>query len=389
MGGQGRDYEQSPSPTPPYLNNPSLSQCNLQKKTNVLVMSLVVIAFAVSALLAWITTFAHLILSHYPKPRRTNTIDQFVTAHLGNWVRSHVKNPDVFADCFFRVTLTLSDQQVVTGIAIMIAGLKLLAENHISIYHFSVVRELAFFSSNAHLLSLISLWAYLSSDRKRYRTTGRYRRIPLAFSTKWRLVCFFAFFVLFLTVTWMGADRDWDNEFGCPVKCASHNVKDFGGQPLGWAIAITYLLFTGYTFYALQLGEALVDRNKTVRRWIIAKWSSVDDKVTRRIARSSILLKLFHGLKTIAYAWRMYVYSDAMELLTMLGWYTANLYWLIEDKKEGSRWMSDEQWTIENEYGFGQIVPLVLLVLPIMTFLEAYYGKKPMHWFRSWLMVPL
>jgi hypothetical protein len=37
---------------------------------------------------------------------------------------------------------------------------------------------------------------------------------------------------------------------------------------------------------------------------------------------------------------------------------------------------SNEEWTKENQMGFGQIVPLLLLMLPFMTFAAAYNGKS-------------
>jgi len=90
----------------------------------------------------------------------------------------------LYADCFYQVTMALSDQQLVTGNAIFVAGLKIYAQDSISVYHFSVVRELAFFSSNAHLLSLLALWNTFSSERKRFKATGSKRHFPIPLVTK-------------------------------------------------------------------------------------------------------------------------------------------------------------------------------------------------------------
>jgi hypothetical protein len=126
----------------------------------------------------------HLILIPLVKQRRINVIDEFCDRHIGrrirNWVPLHV----LYADCFYQVTIAFSDQQLVTGIAILVAGLKMYARDSISIYHFSVVWELTFFSSNAHLLSLQALWNTFSSELKRFKAIGPKRHFPVPLMTK-------------------------------------------------------------------------------------------------------------------------------------------------------------------------------------------------------------
>jgi hypothetical protein len=75
-------------------------------------------------------------------------------------------NADVWSERFYRVTFSLSDQLLVTGIAILTAGLKMLGQGTVTAYHFSIIRDLAFFSSNAHLLSLLVPWISFGSVRK-------------------------------------------------------------------------------------------------------------------------------------------------------------------------------------------------------------------------------
>ena len=57
--------------------------------------------------------------------------------------------------------LTLSDQQLVTGLAILIAGLS--DPRHLTQYEFAVVVALAWFSSTTHLTTLVALRAYMNS----------------------------------------------------------------------------------------------------------------------------------------------------------------------------------------------------------------------------------
>jgi len=91
---------------------------------------------------------------------------------------------EIYANCFYQVTMALSDKQLVTGIAILVAGPKMYARDAISIYHFSVVRELALFSSNSLLLSLLALWNTFSSERKQLKASGSKRNFPVPLVTK-------------------------------------------------------------------------------------------------------------------------------------------------------------------------------------------------------------
>jgi hypothetical protein len=58
-----------------------------------------------------------------------------------------------------RFILALSDQQLVTGVAILTAGI--LKSCTISWWEFQIVVSLAWFSSTTHLSTLVILWEYL------------------------------------------------------------------------------------------------------------------------------------------------------------------------------------------------------------------------------------
>ncbi|KAF2031541.1 hypothetical protein EK21DRAFT_110911 [Setomelanomma holmii] len=134
----------------------------------------VMVAFLFSALLAWLTTVGHIILESRHKAKRKNPIDEVWTKYICLPVQKKVvSDADVWSECFYRVTFTLSDQQLVTGITILTAGLKLYAGGTITAYHFSIVWDLAFFSSNAHLLSLLALWTSFGSVRKQQPSGGQ------------------------------------------------------------------------------------------------------------------------------------------------------------------------------------------------------------------------
>ena len=54
-------------------------------------------------------------------------------------------------------------------------------------------------------------------------------------------------------------------------------------------------------------------------------------------------------------------------MLGEIAWLVIGLYWLGRDRRSAP----DE----ENEWGVGQILPLILLLLPVLTMLEILDGK--------------
>lgn len=62
-----------------------------------------------------------------------------------------------------KVVLNLSDQQLLTGLSVLVAGFG--THCSISVYHFAIVSDLAWFSANLHLSSLIVLQQYLLREK--------------------------------------------------------------------------------------------------------------------------------------------------------------------------------------------------------------------------------
>lgn len=334
-----------------------------------------VVAFAVTAVLTWLSTLGHLILIPPVKQRRINIIDEFCDRDIGRRVRNWVPLHALYADCFYQVTMALSDQQLVTGIAILVAGLKMYAQDSISVYLFSVVRELAFFSSNSHLLSLLALWNTFSSERKRFKPTGSKRHFPVLLVIKWRFFCMFVFFVLLLVTTWKTVYQQWDDMYACPARCVPRGTSQLGGPPLGWAIATTYFLTTTYFLYTIQLGEKILGRQARIRAWA----TRPSDTLQKRLEFSPKTLGFTRFVGHAVLAWRFWVFSVATELVVVMAWGYANFVWTLPDRADGRRLMkeySNQEWTKENQMGFGQIVPLLLLMLPFMTFAAAYNGRS-------------
>jgi hypothetical protein len=220
---------------------------------------------------------------------------------------------DVWSECFYSVTFSLSDQQLVTGIAILTAGIKMLAQGTVTAYHFSIVRDLAFFSSNAHLLSLLVLWTSFGSICKHHKRTGARTRFLVTFVTKWRFFCMAVFFGLLMAATWMSAYRDWDEWADCPARCIPKGIQNIGGVPMAWAIATTYFMVTQYSSYAMQLGEKIMGRATVFRK----RTRDVDKGVRTRLKDRPILLKVYNLLRAVLVGWRFYSTRSKVSVLKL------------------------------------------------------------------------
>jgi hypothetical protein len=89
--------------------------------------------------------------------------------------------------------LSMSDLQIITGIAILVSGF---ASLHcgISAYHWQMVVYLAWFSSITHLSALTFLRNYLRNHAE---------------ERLWRLICMFLFLCMLITAIFPTGDFDW------------------------------------------------------------------------------------------------------------------------------------------------------------------------------------
>lgn len=110
---------------------------------------------------------------------------------------------------------------------------------------------------------------------------------------------------------------------------------------------------------------------------------------SRRQSRNWLSLKSNHRESKDRYSWpqivalavRYYWYSEVTTIVEVLPCFIANCIFAGENRAaclsvlgtsiEGIR--AQEK---EDEWGFGQIVPLLLLIIPALTFISTYHGKS-------------
>lgn len=282
-----------------------------------------------------------------------------------------------------RFILTLSDQQLATGLAILVAAVA--NQCKLTVWEFQLAFSLAWFSSTTHLATLDCLREYFIEHGavRNWRVFGMLALLILlmycliismaSVDSTIPVQCTFSFFgqrgefntapldindilsasLTLLLLTWQYMVRIlWSykrNEEGATTTerlffnlRTSHHRKKFKPTPE----ELVYLV-----------DEAVLERNATNRR-----------KELERIRTSRGIRR--HYLIT----WRASnIYSESFlslgPMLTfMISFGFAQLYL--------NRWHTGIPVEIDTSMSFGQITPLFLLVLPILAAAEAYYGKS-------------
>ncbi|KAL9093887.1 MAG: hypothetical protein Q9165_003810 [Trypethelium subeluteriae] len=262
--------------------------------------------------------------------------------------------------------LVLSDQQMVTGIAIMGAGFNGLIQESISVYHFQTVLYLAWMSSSVHLSALTILATYLN-NRKALKA--------------WRLAGMATLLVLLIIGLIPTASNDWGIEvwdsmpaghtgWGIPAHCFWFKTWGDGVNPdavLGFLILIVS--------YMWKVGALFTWSRKIFYRcvrypldWLLEKMvSSLAKRYAKR--RKWIWLWLFRTALSI--------YLPLTALLEVAASFSASV-WLsalglafgtmeiVIPRAQNMQATGEE----ESAWSFGQLVPLILLVQPLGAVLE-------------------
>jgi hypothetical protein len=75
--------------------------------------------------------------------------------------------------------------------------------------------------------------------------------------------------------------------------------------------------------------------------------------------------------KSFSFAWDIFA-SDVLNILLFVSWFTWGCLSLSETRSLGHKQMSALQAAAEDSVGFGQLGPLVLLLLPLLELLDSY-----------------
>ena len=281
-----------------------------------------------------------------------------------------------------RFILTLSDQQLATGLAILIAAVA--NQCTLTVWEFQLAFSLAWFSSTTHLATLDCLREYFLDH-------GTVRN--------WRVLGMVTLLIL-LMYSLIMSTASVDNTI--PLQCTFYFFGEKGlyqTAPLDifdiLSVALTLVLLTWQylvrikwsyknndnkatyferTIFKLRTRrhrQALKPSNQQLK-YIIQE--AVNERISYRRRRHLEQIRNSRGLRRhwlIAYRASNTYSQSFLSLGPMLTFMIAfgftQLYL--------NRWHSNTPLEIDTSMGIGQITPLFLLVLPVLVAAESYYGK--------------
>lgn len=301
-----------------------------------------------------------------------------LTAYIGGFLPSHYlrrvdrrifransRNQDSrWRDILEKVMMSVSDQQLVTGLSILVAEYYEMMNNNLSVYHWQIVVYLAWLSSAVHIASLTVLRDVLNKNPtlRNLRVAGMLALLALLAVAMW-LTRSTAYFI--------ASDK------GLPARCLWKSEQMPRTYTLGiillpvdpnWVITMVMLLFA----YVWKLSQLFASSRGFVRRWLVAKPEATIERLMRRAAlshRSGWLrfLTAFY-IHFVTYAEFAESFAASIVYLCLALPYGITLI-------VGTRLsMDDEVIAGEKRLTFGQLVPLFLLILPILQVVELSLG---------------
>jgi hypothetical protein len=271
------------------------------------------------------------------------------------------------------VMISLSDQQLVTGFAILIAGYYEMMNSNLSIYHWRIVTYLAWLSSSVHIASLTLLRDVLNKN-------PTFRNLRVA-----GMLLLLSLLLIALWPTRFGEDPEFSSsafrEFTSariPAKCfwtSTYSTPFDSTDTLdaNWVLSVIMLLFA----YTWKLSQLFASSRGLVRRWLVAKPEATLECLMRRAVRSGRsrwLTWLVYKFLTVCYM-TVVAYAEFAES------FVVTILYLCMTLPYGITAIFNTRWTVEDDVisgerrlTFGQLVPLFLLVLPIMLVFELASG---------------
>ena len=233
-----------------------------------------------------------------------------------------------------RLVLLLSDYQLLFGIAILIAGFW--KHCSISVYHFSIVVDLAWFS-NTHMTSLSVLKCYLQ-ERKTLRN--------------WRVCIMILMLIMMLVAIVLASNVGWAMSKPCRAQCLFDDPdKNFSyTNPYVVALVLHYATSIWRVFDTSFLDEYLLKRPRA-KKMRSRQWPVIV------IIRVYLFTAAIFGSLTIS------LYYDIL-------WFSLGLMGILWGRNIPESDMIGD----EHQLSFGQIVPMLMLASIVLSFKEVYTG---------------
>lgn len=327
----------------------------------------VIIAFLLTAYLTWLGA---------------------LIAYLGGWIHKHSMGvldekflgflrvdlsrgqSDKIQRSIRNAVLICSDQQIITGIGILIALFTQMKT--VSVYHYQVAVYLAWMSSNVHLTTLTILRDYLQKNR-----TLRF----------WRVISMLALMVLLVVAlvpmvskswAWLTRSSGFAVRKNVPQCAASIPAKCFWSKEFRPEIdpdTIFSFVILG-VLYAWKVCLLYEGGEKFLGKWLRAKPQYFLEKAVVSAAQQHT--------NPFAYNMRVgcYIYfvafSDFFESFIATLWFVAiSIVWGTLRAVTPREQVPQQVRQQEDKITFGQVLPIFLLFLPFMAITEVVFGEYP------------
>ena len=265
-----------------------------------------------------------------------------------------------------KVMLSLSDQQLLTGLSVLIAGFA--THCSISAYHFAIVSDLAWFSSNVHLSTLTVLEGYLLKKRG---------------VRNWRVVSIMCMGILLIANNAMQGHWAWSESWSFDAQCLFDNlIGNWGARPGYWAEVNIALLVV---FYPMQILLLFDTTSELIDKWL---WVRPSKRIEALRPSSELVSSSRSNSMKLRYQGQRFIHTIAhviyISVAALLGsrtvsyaldlfWFAYGVWSLKSDRSAAGKQMDGS----ENLLTFGQMIPLLLLSSTVFVFKETYEGENP------------
>jgi hypothetical protein len=308
------------------------------------------------------------------------------------------KFDDMKIEALQRLILALSDQQLITGLAILAAGI--IKSCTISWWEFQVVVSLAWFSSTTHLSTLVILWDYLQQHRvlMYWRVGGMLCMLVVLFFCVLSEVALPPDYQITAPMECvfmhMSSGLKYDPGFQVPVILVflclaySNQVMKLLSSDRGTSVIKRCETFIAheYIFVATRFFHRRISRDEWQKTYLpMVKERSLNaGKIRREKVRAQLEIASPQKRRRLLFIARLIAYltllNEASE--TYLESFMWQIVWLTFGLTYGIAQVVQVRWInlplldgSTNHMDFGQIVPLLLLTLPALAAGEAYCGK--------------
>ncbi|KAK7447163.1 hypothetical protein CaCOL14_011570 [Colletotrichum acutatum] len=338
----------------------------------------VLAAFTITAFFTLCLSIYCFIVGRTNEERQTfNPVDRFVRRRISEPLRHFMYrkgvSPDLQSLIAYDLVNTFSDLQLVTGLAILVAGFTELAQREISVYHFLIITDLAWFCTNSHLLSLVVTRRMRDSVKRTHPHRYNHEQTELAARLSRALRIFFmvSTFAFLVFAFWATGFELVYAYMSCPMDCML--VEGRGDGPWNqmmvanlvlmsyfYAVQIFLTWRTGRIYWMDHIRSFLVDRqgqpvNVLNPEMVFKRWT--ENKVLK-------------ALKALPLALWYFLASETGMLLGLTGYFIYGVWSLLFD-----RWIARlivEKADDDDDIVFSQLVPLFLLIIPFMGIFESY-----------------